>query len=285
VRSLLGDPTLTYLGWSYGTILGAVYAELFPERVRALVLDGAAPVDAGWREVSSRQAAGLEGSLHTYIGWCNRTHCRLRGAERAWRRAVARLRRSPLTVGGRKLYVGHLVSAAYASLISGSWGYTDLTRVLAGVLDGDGSALAAVADSLGTPQETAALYAVNCADDTQRPSSAQVLALADRLEKRYPLVGWGLAAACPPNWPEPAEQLPEVDGSGSPPIVVVGTTGDPATPYVWAQHVAQQLDSGVLFTWRGLTHTAFPSGSSCLDDAIVDYLVEAKAPAPRTCGS
>ncbi|MFN0153703.1 MAG: alpha/beta hydrolase [Gaiella sp.] len=284
IRSLVGDAGLTYLGWSYGTILGAVYAELFPKRVRALVLDGAAPAGVGWREISTRQAGAVERALRTYFAWCTRTGCRLDRPERAWRQAVARLRREPLTLDGRRLYVGHLVSALYASLLSGEAGYSTLSRVIAGVLDGDGRWLAAVADSLGTDEETAALYAIDCADTLERPTTREVLALSDALRKRYPLVGWGLAAACPSGWPLPATQLPDVDGSGSAPILVIGTTGDAATPYVWARRVARELDSGVLLTWRGATHTAFPAGSQCLDGTVVRYLVEAKAPAPRTCG-
>ncbi len=284
VRALVGDQRLTYLGWSYGTILGAVYAELFPGRVRAAVLDGAAPANAGWREVSTRQAAALERSLKRYVAWCIRVSCKLEQPERSWRTAVARLRRAPLRLDGRPLYVGHLVSAAYASLGSGEYGYPELTAVLRGVLAGEGARLAEAADALGTPEETGALYAISCADTRERPSSAAVLALSRALAKTQPLVGWGLASGCPPSWPLPADPMPVVDGSGSPPIVVVGTTGDPATPYVWAQRVARELDSGVLLTYRGLTHTAFPSGSPCLDGTIVRYLVEARAPAPRTCG-
>lgn len=283
VRRALGDDTLTYVGLSYGTLLGAVYAELYPRRVRALVLDGAVLPTGDWRALSRDQAAAVEAALERFFAFCDRRGCALADARGAWKAAMRRLASAPLEAGGERLSPGHLASAAFLELTGGEYGYAELATLLRAVNRGDGALLKQVADLLGDDREVTARLAINCADVSGRPSLAELAAFARGLRRHYPLLGWQATAACLRGWPRPAEPLPRIRAVGAAPIMVVGTTLDPATPYAWARALAHTLASGVLVTFRGNGHTALWRGSSCVNRAVVAYLVDGRIPQPITC--
>jgi pimeloyl-ACP methyl ester carboxylesterase len=134
--------------------------------------------------------------------------------------------------------------------------------------------------------ETAALYAVSCVDGRAPRTVAGVQRLADAARRVAPHVGaatvW-LGLPCT-YWPAPAQaDVRPLHASGTGPLLVIGNTGDPATPYEWAQSLARQLRAGHLLTYEGTGHTAYGQGSACVDDAVDAYLLELTIPATTTC--
>ena len=292
LRAVLGDRQLNYLGYSYGTFLGATYAELYPDRVGRLVLDGATDPSISGFEVGLIQGVGFESALRAYMAGClEDDECPFRGTVDDALADVATLLatvdRDPLrNADGRMLGADALlqaiVSAMYAEQL-----WPILTAALTDVLEGDPRVAFLLADNYydrvdGVYQnnQTEAFRAYNCMDyplDTTPEEEAAGRAL---LEAEAPTVA--------PYWfgPDPCEVWPypptgtrgEIHAAGAAPIVVVGTTNDPATPYEWAVSLADQLDSGVLITRVGEGHTGYNKGSACVDAAVERYLVEGVAP-------
>jgi pimeloyl-ACP methyl ester carboxylesterase len=301
IRAAVGDEKLTYLGFSYGTELGATYASLFPDRVRALALDGA--VDpALWAGDPARlirvQLRGFERSLAGFTAWCARARaaCPFAADGRpraALRRLLGRLDAHPLRVGNRRLTEGLALTSVIGALYSRrAWAFLGRALHLA-YARRDGSLLLALADAFvgrrddGSYTNAAdANAAITCADWAVAAGPDPFLALLDDLDRRSPLLGPSAAysALVCAYWPVAgavSRYLGPFTASGAPPILVVGTTGDPATPYVWAESLAAQLESGVLLTWRGESHTAYGE-SECASAAIDRYLVETVPPAEGT---
>jgi hypothetical protein len=166
--------------------------------------------------------------------------------------------------------------------------WPSLTDALRRVQRGDGSALIRLSDLYTSRGPTGyldnsleALYAVNCLDQPAGRTPAQVRRLVPRFERVSPTFGevfaWFLIGC--PHWPvHTAERIPRIDAAGAPPIVVVGTTGDPATPYESAVALARQLRSGVLVTRVGQGHTGFGRGNDCVDDAVNDFFASGTVP-------
>ncbi|GAA3745567.1 pimeloyl-ACP methyl ester carboxylesterase [Spinactinospora alkalitolerans] len=299
LRAALGDDRLTYLGKSYGTYIGALYAERFPERVRALVLDGAMDPGLDQLEMGVQQAEGFTTALHAFVEDClARPDCPLsEGPDTTVRQGVDRLAglleqagEEPLrsTLGdGREANRARLEMGVLAALYSDRY-WPQVREGIDDAFDGDGTALLELGDLLygrepGGDYEnaTAALVAVNCADHrSPRDIGAYEEAAAEAAEASPlfgPSMAWG-ALPCA-YWPEEAVSEPvEVDGAGADPILVVGTTRDSATPYHWAESLAAALDSGVLLTREGDGHTAYRMGNACVDQAVDTYLLSARAP-------
>jgi pimeloyl-ACP methyl ester carboxylesterase len=302
LRAVLGDDRLTYLGKSYGTYIGAQYADQFPDRVRALVLDGALDPTMNQLEMSVQQAAGFEVALRAFAEDClTRADCPLGGPGDTVDDAVGRLAdlmadaaREPLANGlgdGREVNRARVEIGVLAALYSeGYW--PQVRSALADAFDGDGTALLRLGDGLydrdsgaAYVNSTAALIAVNCSD---HPSPRDVDAYEEAAEtaaEESPLFGPTLAWGALPCafWPEEAVAEPEpVDAPGAAPILVVGTTRDPATPYAWSEALAGQLESGVLLTREGDGHTAYRTGNPCVDAAVDTYLLSGEAPEDGT---
>ncbi len=301
IRAVLGDATLSYFGASYGTYLGAWYAQLFPWRVGRLVLDGAVNPESTAEQYSEGQAKGFSGAIKAYLQNClNADGCPLRGtADEAMAQLVrlaADARDHPLrTDGSRKL------TAALFLYAVGVGAYTDelwpsLTMGLQQAVHGDGTGLLSLADEyLGrdgsghydeTLIESSATF---CLDHGDERSVDQMRADAARWGQEYPplgaQIGWG-GFTCK-DWPIPAVLTPQkLSAVGAAPILVVGNTGDPATPYAWAQALASQLTSGRLLTWDGEGHTSYRRGSRCIDAAVENYLIGGVLPGAGTvCGA
>ncbi len=300
VRAALREPTLTYLGYSYGTSLGAAYLDLFPTRVRAMVLDGALDPRLSWDQVLTGQGNGFEQAFRSFLRWCDRTpkSCRFRADSEgdltaAYERIAAQVETDPLPgTGGRTVGPGELSYGAGQALYSTSyWPY--LGSALADAAQGKGASLLTLSDlylertASGYENTIEANYAVNCVDRPWPKDLASYQRLADALAKTAPhfgpAIGWS-GSGCA-VWPVPSTGVPHaVRAPGAPPVVVIGTTRDPATPYAWAQGLADQLDKGVLMTFDGDGHTAYRRGAvACLAQPVTAYLLTTKAPAPTRC--
>jgi pimeloyl-ACP methyl ester carboxylesterase len=295
LRAALGESTLTYLGASYGTKLGATYADLFPDKVGRLVLDGAVDVSLGARELSLGQAAGFERALRSYVQNCvdETDSCFLgdsvdEGLTRI-KQFLDEVDDEPLPSGdGRELAIGNAFYGIVAPLYNRDYWFL-LSQALTQAFDGDGSTLMRLSDlyaSRGTDgyddNSAEAIYAINCLDDPFAIAAAEVPAQIPAFEQASPTFGdvfaWGLVA-CAGIQVRATEEVPDITAAGAPPIVVVGTTRDPATPYEWAVALADQLESGVLVSRDGDGHTGYNSGNGCVDEAVESYLVDGTVPA------
>lgn len=299
IRQALGDERLTYLGFSYGTLLGARYAERYPDRVRALVLDGAIDPSLAPEEATREQALGFEASLDAFFRACAADdtcafHAGGRPA-RAYDRLMAQIDAEPLPADlegeRRQLGPGEADIGVGAALYQGRAGWDDLADALSAAARGDGAPLLALADTytgyLGGGRysnETEAFYATGCLD-SPNPSLGELQAQAGQLAREAPRFGpatvW-LGAPCA-YWPVPGDGVPEtVRAPGTPPILVLGTADDPATPLAWAEALAEQLASGVLVVLDDEGHTAFARGNRCIDGIVTDYLVDLRVPVDGT---
>ena len=292
LRDGLGDDQLSYVGFSYGTRLGATYAELFPERVRALVLDGAVKPTDDLALIGLEQGPGFDAAFESFAAVCDAdADCSLAEVGPALDvyaglvDEIAEAGSFPTDDGDRILTPGELQLGVIASLYS-----TQLWPVLADALfvaetQQDGSLLQALADSyLGRQPDgiydnsQLAGFVINCADDPRRPPVDEIREQAERSAQASVYFGDFLRASTGCfGTPDPIDPISIGPADGSQPILVIGTTGDPATPYEWAVEMGELLSSGVLYTVEAEGHTAFLS-VPCVDDVVIDYLVDLELP-------
>jgi pimeloyl-ACP methyl ester carboxylesterase len=292
IRAVLGDRSLNYLGYSYGTFLGATYAKLFPERVGRLVLDGAIDPSVSGLDVSTTQALGFESALRAYMADCLAGQdCPFRGtvdeAMRDLGVLLASVDARPLPASdGRELGADSLLTAIIAALYSvDNWQF--LTQALTDVLQGDPEFAFLLADFYYNRENgeygdnsTEAFRAYNCMDYPDTDDPAAVEASDALIAAEAPTVApyWSGPDPCA-AWPFPPTGVREpIAAEGAAPILVVGTTNDPATPYEWSVSLAEQLASGVLVTRVGEGHTGYNKGNACVDDAVERYLLDGVVP-------
>jgi len=289
LRQAVGDEKLSYLGFSYGTLLGATYAQLFPQKVRAMVLDGAVDPKQNLIDGSETQAKGFERAFTNFTNWCKQTAAKCPiapDARKAVTDALTAAATKPVVGGdGRKATPGWIFTGVVASLYSES-DWAKLATAMAELKQGNAKAILALADQYaqrkadGTYSNLFDAYrAVNCADNKDMPSIAEVRRLQGEWRKKYPLFGGALAVgllSCA-TWPGARDPYPTGAAKNAPPIVVVGTTGDPATPYENTADLASMLGVGHVLTWEGEGHTAYPS-TSCIVRAVDGYLIDLKVP-------
>jgi pimeloyl-ACP methyl ester carboxylesterase len=295
IRAAVGDEQLTYLGYSYGTLLGAVYAHLYPGNVRALVLDGAVDPrrgDAGGAG-GGGQAAGFERAFDNFAGWCDATpaECPIGpDARAAVTGAIAQARVSPVPgAGGRDATAGWVFWAVVSTLyVQDLW--PQLGEAIRDLGEGDPSGVFGLADRYtgrdgngAYPNMFDANTAINCTDSDSGLTVEQVRDAQQDWRDDYPLFGAPLAVSmldCA-QWPGGSDPYPYGAAEGAPPILVVGTTGDPATPYESTAALAEVLGSGVVLTFEGEGHTVYPQ-QGCINEAVNAYLVELTVPADGT---
>jgi len=291
IRQALGDAQLTYFGHSYGTLLGATYAEMFPTHVRAMVLDGAIDPAMSTTQMIDEQSEGFESVLDDFFSWCVSSGCPWRPAGGASAAAllglISQSRSLALPAGaGRTAGPGAIYYAVLSALYARNY-WPNLGDALAQAAAGNGAGVLAMADNYVTQGSTNAVdaeTAIDCLDHpvSRAPSSIPDLAAQAAVEAPFfgPLLAWGEASCA--VWPVPSTRTPQATTApGSPPILVVGATKDPATPYVWAQRLAAELQHGVLVTWQGENHVAYYY-SGCVRAIDQAYFVAGTLPAPGT---
>jgi pimeloyl-ACP methyl ester carboxylesterase len=289
LREAVGDPKLSYLGFSYGTLLGATYAQLFPTKIRAMVLDGAVDPKQSYVESSEVQAKGFERAFTNFSTWCKQTPDKCPIAPDA-RAAVTDAMNAAATHpvpgdDGRKATAGWIFVAVISSLYT-EQGWTQLANAVSALKSGDPKGIFELADQYAERDANGhysnlfdANLAVNCADTNGQPTVDQVRQLQSQWRAKYPLFGGSLAVGMLPCtfWPGKRDPYPAGPATGAPPIVVVGTTGDPATPYENTADLAGMLGVGHVLTWEGEGHTAYPS-TSCIVTNVDNYLLDLKVP-------
>ena len=294
IRAAVGDERLTYLGFSYGTLIGEDYASLFPTHIRALALDGVVDPSLGEATFRENQAVAFEGALDRFLADCAaHPTCAFYSGGRpgsAFDALMRQIERHPVAtprltnrepVGPTQAW-GAVTQSLYAQA---AWPV--LATALAQARAGDGSLLLLLGDPLrgrspdGSYSNLIDAYdAVTCLDWPSPRDPAAYSAMATRFSAVAPRVGRLFAfndIECA-YWPVPPARVPApVAAPGAPPIVLVGSTGDPATPYAWAQDVARQLSSAVLVTRVGEGHTGYLV-SACVRDTIDAYLLDRSVP-------
>lgn len=294
LRAISGDARLNYLGYSYGTKLGALYAQTFPDRVGRFVLDGAVNPALGNLASTLGQARGFDQATKRYLSWClSQSNCPLSGkvaaAGKQLHRLIADRQKHPLRVSdGRWLGVSAAVTGVSQAMYSKDL-WPRLTTALRQLRRGNPNPLMRLADEYngrspnGTYESntTEAFYATSCLDSPVE--NADTSAAQRSLWKAGGILGdfWADGTSMCDGWPISATGRPgRIRASGAAPIMVVGTTHDPATPYSWAQALARQLQSGFLVTNEGDGHTAYSTAASrCLRGAVEGFLVRGTKPA------
>ncbi|MGW0559358.1 alpha/beta hydrolase [Streptomyces sp. NPDC003016] len=301
MRQVLGDDKLHYFGFSYGTELGGVYAHLFPENVGRAVFDAVVDPTRSSEESSLGQAEGFQLALENFAEDCveRGDECALPGGsveeiEDFVADLLQRLDGKPVKgIGDRELTQSHATNGIIQTLYSKEyWKY--LEQGLDEADSGSGELLLSLSDSLNgrSPDGSysnigAANTAISCVDNKERYDLAQAKAKLPGFRKVSPVfggpLGWGLMGCA--EWPVPGTwDTPDVSAPGSAPIVVIGTTGDPATPYEGAKKMVGELGKGVgiELTYKGEGHGAYNNGDQCVRRAVEAYLLRGKVPAAGT---
>ena len=300
LRAVDGQQALTYLGYSYGTYLGATYAELFPANTGRLVLDGAVDPSLSAEKLALGQAKGFEASLRAYVESCqsSKLGCPLSGDVDSGVSQVREFLEStktapvPTSDSKRPLTYDLAVYGVLGSMYQ-TQAWPSLTLGLSQAMgkEGkpDGSALLKLADLVSSRESDGtysnngaeALMAVNCLDYPVQGDNASWEKNAKAIKETSPTFGSQLLypdAYCQ-GWGHTSSRKREkITASGAAPILVVGTTGDPATPYAWSQALAEQLESGQLLTWEGDGHTAYGRSNDCVKKAVDTYLLNGTMP-------
>jgi pimeloyl-ACP methyl ester carboxylesterase len=299
IRTGLGDDKLTYLGYSYGTRIGALYAEAYPDKVRAMILDGAVDPNADQIEEEIRQAAAFQKAFDNYAADCASSQDCPLGTDPSKAVDVYKSLVDPLvehpaeTKDPRGLSYSDAIVGTILPLYSPSL-WRHLTQALSEIKDGRGDTMLAMADLyMGRDEKghynnsTDVRVAVNCMDKPHITDRAKVVDEDRRTREVAPFLSYGEFTGLAPLdtcafWPVPATgDQHELKVAGLPPILVVSTTNDPATPYQAGVDLAQQL-GGTLLTFDGTQHTVVFQGNTCVDDIAARYLVDVTVPPPNT---
>lgn len=295
LRAALGDATLHYLGKSYGTFLGATYAGLFPTKVGGMVLDGALDPALSSEQVNLGQAQGFEQATRAFVADCaGSADCPLGttvdGGMAQLRDLLRQLDAQPLPTGDPKRPLTEGLGAlGVAVALYDETAWPVLQGALEQAMGGNGAQLLRLADvytgrtSKGTytSNQNTVIYAVNCLDRPDKGGLAQVQRTVPEFAAKAPTWGAFLAWSELPcdYWPVTGKTAAgPIAARGSGPIVVVGTTRDPATPYQWAVNLSRELSQGHLITYVGDGHTAYLRGSRCVDKAVDAYLLRGTVP-------
>ena len=293
LRALSGDQKLNYTGFSYGTYLGATYAELFPANTGRLVLDGALDPSLSYSERRQGQALGFERALRNYVAWCQSGQsCPLTGDTDAGVKQIGDVFTSanqspvpssdpnrPVTGEEMKRIVGFVLYFPESS-------WSAVSEALGQVInEHDASAFRAMADQIAAqPQVNAgANIGINCLDYRVEGDMATWTAQSKELERiapRFATVTEAGDLGCQAWGHTGTQPSKALHAKGAAPILVIGTTGDPATPYEWAEALADQLDSGQLLTWEGNGHAAYTNSGHgpCVTQAVDTYLLTGTMP-------
>lgn len=291
IRAAVGDSKINYLGFSYGTLLGAVYAQLHPGNIRSFVLDGAVDPTQSAVAAAESQAKGFENAFDQFSAWCKQNNCSIApDARAAVSSALAASRRSPVTGSdGRKATAGWVLTGVIEALYSQTE-WPSLASAVAALGRGNADSILQLADNYAQRDPNGqydnmfdAFNTVSCDDDNGGETVAQARSLQMQWRTKYPLFGGALATgllSCA-QWAAKRDPYPTGKANGASPIVVIGTTNDPATPYAQTAKLADMLGNATVVTWQGQGHTAYPQ-TSCIRSAIDAYLLNLTVPAAGT---
>jgi pimeloyl-ACP methyl ester carboxylesterase len=290
IRQALGAEQVSYFGFSYGSELGGVWATLFPTTVRAAVFDGATDPTSDPLQSTLQQGAGFEASLTTFLERCSADpQCPFHNdgdAEGAFDRLMASLDETPLASAGGRVSVNRSVAVlAVAQAMYSEDYWPALERALDDAAAGDGAGLLQLHDAYygrsadGTYGNLIeAFQAINCADEEERPTVEEadgdvdeVLAVAPRI---FPYTTGSYSCTF---FPRALDPRVEITGAGAGPIVVIGTTGDPATPLESSRAMADALEDGRLVVVDANEHTGY-RGDDCVRGIVHEYLLGLVAP-------
>lgn len=298
LRATLGEDKLDYLGKSYGTLIGSVYAGLFPSHVGHLVLDGVVPPDLTSEEMNLGQAKGFEQATASYVNNCvAQGDCPLGSTSEA---AMTKIRSFLNGLDSKPLPVRDNADVTQLTEGWASYGiaqamysktlWPDLTNAFQAAFNGDGTPMMSLANQYAERSEDGSysgnlmqvISPVSCLDRAGTADLSELSKEATEFARQAPtwgpMLAWG-SLVCG-VWPyQPTRAPDKISAQGSGPILVVGTTRDPATPYEWSQRLAAELADGHLLTYDGDGHTAYRQGSSCVDDAVDAYLINSTVPA------
>lgn len=297
IRAVLGDAKLNYLGYSYGTYIGAYYLSLFPDKAGRIVLDGMVDPLADPFDADLLSAVSFDETIAAWGDWCvqqGATACPFGGdadAVIAWvQRLLDRVDENPpVAVDGRKLWASNLITGILLTMYSEDF-WPALSQMLADVDAGNADYAFALADAYNNrnPDGTYAgnafqvIAPVRCEDFDNLPSMKEIEKQADALSRAAPFWGpwFSYSAAFCHWWPVKYDQSHDVDFSapGTPDVVVIATSGDPATPYEQAVSYAASIPNGHLVTFDGEQHTVYNQGVPCVDDLVNAYFVDGALP-------
>ena len=293
IRQAVGDQQMNYLGFSYGTELGAQYAHLFPGRIRAFVLDGAVDPLTGPITSFADQLKGFEGAFDQFAANClTLPACSPLGNPRQVVYGIVRKAfQSPLPTGTSRRLTENLALTGVLDALYSQSQWPKLAQALSSGQNGDGSGLLALADDYnqryadGTYSNIAdANLTISCNDSAPGPTDATVRATAVAWAKEYPMFGlWAAPSLLSCQSWQPVRTVPPLPTAPTPAtVLVIGNLHDPATPYQGAIDLTKTLGHARLLTWNGEGHTSYLQGSSCIDNDVNNYLISAALPAPNT---
>lgn len=299
IRQALGEARLNYLGFSYGTELGSQYAHQFPDKVGAMVLDGA--VNPLTDDITSfaNQLDGFEKAFDQFAEWCaGQDPCRTLGnARQAVYDLAAKARTSPLhssAPGETRVATSSIVDLGVLFGLYSKAYWDALGQSLLLAQQGDARGLFQLADFYNERDSSGhysnvsdANLTINCNDAEPGPSDPKIRATTATWVKRFPMFGlWSAASLFSCQQWQPQRDVPPKPTAprSANTILVVGNLHDPATPYQGAKELTRALGNARLLTWDGEGHTSYQQGSSCIDDAVTAYLIDMTLPADgKTC--
>ena len=291
IRAALGEDTISYFGFSYGSELGVSWASLYPKTVRAMVIDGAADTTADYLQQNLEQAAGFESTFDTFLASCAKDkQCAFyNGGDpgKAFDALNAAADADPVeTTSGRPNVTQGVLTTAVSDAMYDESYWPQLETALADLQAGDGTGILALYDDYYERtddgkygNELEAYFAINCVDDPGTKDPDVLFGMQDEFAKVAPRLGasWILELQFCASWPVPAAPPVPIDAKGAGPIVVVGTTGDPATPLEGTRNTSEALEDGHLIVVTADQHTGY-GVNDCVDSAVDDYLVSLVVP-------
>jgi pimeloyl-ACP methyl ester carboxylesterase len=297
IRRALGEEKITYFGFSYGSELGATWATMFPETVRAAVLDGASDPNATSLDQGLAQAQGFEKQLDAFLSKCSkRVACVFNSngnSAAALDKLITEIDAKPLVVSADRTPVtqGVMYTALAQAMYSDAL-WPQLERSLSDAVEGDGAGLLQLYDDYfqrkpdgSYGNELEAFLAISCLDDPGPTSVEEVdaqIPVFTKAAKRFGAsFAYGYSCAL---WPVTQAPRITITGKGAGPIIVIGTTGDPATPIESSRKAARSLEGGLFLTVKADQHTGYGL-NTCVVETVDRYLIDLKAPADgKVCG-
>jgi pimeloyl-ACP methyl ester carboxylesterase len=301
IRAALGEEKLNWLGFSYGTYLGALYAEKFPERIGKVVLDGAVDPALDAMQISKGQSDGFQRSLRSFARDCiTHANCPSTKSSRqvlaGINRLLSKLDSTPMaTSGSLPLNEAQAMTAPFSSMYTPDR-WSTLRQALSAAARGNGSPLQKMAESASdqtgpnsyATNMASAFYAISCLDVPATPRLTGLRDFAAEWARGASVpamaraMSWGNAPCS--YWFSNGSERSAVQSTTTAPILIIGTTGDPATPYSWSEALSRQLPTSTLLTFRGEGHTATASGNNCIDSSVANYLTTGVLPPlGKTC--